>query len=624
MAKFQLGASVLKRDSSLRGVIIDVAPARRGRQIYRVNWDGKITDELEEDLVQDYNLSDPFERCSNGIFGSYSEYSKKNTSFKIKSSNNSTISSLKASKTLFRAYQFKPLLKFLNSPSRRLLVADEVGLGKTIEAGHIMLELKARRELQNVLIVCPWSLQEKWKGELQEKFGLSFRIYEKSKDLLEDLQYHNGKVRAIINYEKIRFKKNETKKAEQTGEPDNLISYLTDSGRKFSLVVCDEAHRLRNTGTLIYGGAEILMSLSDSALFLTATPVMISNENLYNLLHLLDNTRYFNYQIFSNLVEQNRPFISALSALNANVPLHSIKESLSTAEIYTTFSADEREIYSSYQARAGGQPMSPDSLLKELGRASTDATHQFAMLDLLEQMLGESEGELAQLVKDARAQLMAEKGADVKAGLNLAQEVNARVAAPEEMQGLRDLYRSEVLGFTKPQDCFRSLLAARGPEGLKGAISFLLAGCGADLAASNPSMDPVQLRQILLDLQCVDVLQTVLGDLDKLGARMQAQFGEACRLTGEQMTGRVLDFTEQAFVTAPGIGAFVGEAGLQALLAQMDFTRELVGLFRRLSPRLFGKETDRQKLVDAAQEHLDGLISLEDEAEQEKQEDQSA
>ena len=275
-------------------------------------------------------------------------------------------------------------------------------------------------------------------------------------------------------------------------------------------------------------------------------------------------------------------------------------------------------------ARAGGQPMSADDLLRQLGRASTDATHQFAMLDLLEQMLGESEGDLAQLVKDARAQLMAEKGADVKAGLNLAQEVNARAGTPEEMQGLRDLYRSEVLGFTKPQECFRSLLAARGPEGLKGAISFLLAGCGADLAASNPSMDPVQLRRILLDLQCVDVLQTVLGDLDKLGARMQQQFGEACRLSGEQMTGRVLDFTEQAFVTAPGIGAFVGEAGLQALLAQMDFTRELVGLFRRLSPRLFGKETDRQKLVDAAQEHLDGLVSLEEEAEQEKQEDQSA
>ena len=280
----------------------------------------------------------------------------------------------------------------------------------------------------------------------------------------------------------------------------------------------------------------------------------------------------------------------------------------------------DRALRGMRQARAGGQPMSPDSLLRELGRGSTDPTHQFAMLDMLEQMLGEGEGDLAQLVKDARAQLMAEKGADVKAGLNLAQEVNARAASPEPMQDLRDLYRSEVIGFSKPQDCFRSLLAARGEAGLKDAISFLLAGCGADLSAANPSMDPVQLRRILLDLQCVDVLQTVLGDLDKLGARMQQQFGEACRLTGQQMTGRVLDFTEQAFVTAPGIGAFVGECGMAQLLAKMDFTRELVGLFRRLSPRLFGKETDRERLVDAAQEHLDGLISLEEEAEQEKQE----
>ena len=279
----------------------------------------------------------------------------------------------------------------------------------------------------------------------------------------------------------------------------------------------------------------------------------------------------------------------------------------------------DRVLRQARQARAAGTPMDAGSLLRELARGSTDPTHQFAMLDLLEQMLGEGEGDLAQLAKDARTQLMAEKGPDVKAGLNLAQEVNARAATPEQMQDLRDLYRSEVIGFSKPQDCFRGLLAARGPEGLKDAISFLLAGCGADLAAANPSMDPVALRRILLDLQCVDVLQTVLGDLDKLGARMQAQFGETCRLTGQEMAGRVLDFTEQAFVTAPGIGAFVGECGLQALLAQMDFSRELVALFRRLSPRLFGKETDRERLVDAAQEHLDGLVSLEEEAEQEKE-----
>jgi hypothetical protein len=53
------------------------------------------------------------------------------------------------------------------------------------------------------------------------------------------------------------------------------------------------------------------------------------------------------------------------------------------------------------------------------------------------------------------------------------------------------------------------------------------------------------------------------------------------------------------------------------LLAQVDFCRELMGVFRQLSSRLFASEEDRTRLVDATQEHLDGLISLEDEAEQE-------
>ena len=65
--------------------------------------------------------------------------------------------------------------------------------------------------------------------------------------------------------------------------------------------------------------------------------------------------------------------------------------------------------------------------------------------------------------------LTAEKGAEIRAGINLAEEVNARATTPEEMRELRDMYRSEVVGFTKPQDCFRSLLAARGADGLKAA-----------------------------------------------------------------------------------------------------------------------------------------------------------
>ena len=271
-------------------------------------------------------------------------------------------------------------------------------------------------------------------------------------------------------------------------------------------------------------------------------------------------------------------------------------------------------------AQAMGQLPDPQELMKELARGSTDPSHQFAMLDVLEHAFSEGEQDLQDLVRQTKTLHMQAKGPEIRAGINLAEEVNARATTPEEMQELRDLYRGEVIGFTKPQDCFRSLLASRGPGGLSDAISFLIAGCGADLKSASPSQSPEALSRILTDLQCVEVLQTVLDKLTQLGDRMGRQFGEPCLLNGEQMTGRVLDFTEQAFVAAGAIAAFVGDCGMAQLLARMDFTRELTRLFRQLSPRLFANEGDRQRLVDAAQEHLDGLISLEQEAEDEKEE----
>jgi len=268
--------------------------------------------------------------------------------------------------------------------------------------------------------------------------------------------------------------------------------------------------------------------------------------------------------------------------------------------------------------RSGMSGGGAEGLLRMLGGQSTDPSHQFAMLDLMEQMLAEGETELRDLIRDARALLMAEKGPEVKAGINLAQEVNARAATPDEMQGLRDLYRSEVVGFEKPQDCFRSLLASRGPGGLKDAIDFLIAGCGADLKSGVPSLEAAALGRILTDLGCVQSLQAMLDKLTQLGDRMGKQFGEPCFLNGEQLAGRVVDLTEQAFVAATAIAHLVGDCGMRQLLAQMDFTRELTRLFRMLSPRLFQKEGDRQRLVDAAQEHLDGLIMEEEEQAEEE------
>ena len=322
MSKFGKGDKVKSVVTNEIGYIIEIYPPRRGRQLYKVKYDDREADELSANLLPNIDLTDPFERVKENYYDHYSEYLKGNTAFKIQSSNNSTISSLKASRTLFRPYQFKPLLKFLNSDNKRLLIADEVGLGKTIEAGHIMLELKARGEFHNALVICPMALRSKWATELNEKFGLDFIEIEKKETLIHELQYHNGGVLAVINYDKIR-------------ETSEILKVIEEKNIKFSIIICDESHKLRNNTTLLYHGAQRLLQVSNSVVFMSATPIMIDEFNLYNQLHLLDEDLYDNPEVFRNNIQLNRPFVRALSQLNSGANLMGIAKELAESEVTT-------------------------------------------------------------------------------------------------------------------------------------------------------------------------------------------------------------------------------------------------------------------------------------------------
>ncbi len=74
------------------------------------------------------------------------------------------------------AYQLEPLRRALASPRANLLLADDVGLGKTIEAGLVLQELFLRHRARTAVIVCPPSLALKWQDEMRDKFGLQFTI----------------------------------------------------------------------------------------------------------------------------------------------------------------------------------------------------------------------------------------------------------------------------------------------------------------------------------------------------------------------------------------------------------------------------------------------------------------
>ena len=73
-------------------------------------------------------------------------------------------------------YQLDPVVRAIQMPRVNLLIADDVGLGKTIEAGMVVLELIIRHRARRVLVVCPSSLQIQWRDQMRDKFGLDFRI----------------------------------------------------------------------------------------------------------------------------------------------------------------------------------------------------------------------------------------------------------------------------------------------------------------------------------------------------------------------------------------------------------------------------------------------------------------
>lgn len=261
------------------------------------------------------------------------------------------------------------------------------------------------------------------------------------------------------------------------------------------------------------------------------------------------------------------------------------------------------------QQRKGGQLPNTKEFLRQLAQGSKDPSHQFAMMEVLEALLEAGDKDIAKLVAAARKELVAEKGAEIRAGVNLAEAVNARAKKPEEMQALRDLYRAEVVGFRSPQECFASLMASRGPGRLQEAIDFLIEGAGVDLNSPSPSREPAELRRIVLDLQCVTVLKTVYDRSSEMLARMGREFGEKPLVGAEQLTGSVMDLTRAPFASKESVSGFIDRCGIVGTPAKMDFCRELQGWVRDLSPRLYENEQSRQDTVVATQELMDDLIA---------------
>lgn len=254
----------------------------------------------------------PFAMVSAGRYGRVADLRGAITYYRLSGKLANLIYSLNTTNTQFLPYQFKPVLNFLDSPSNGILIADEVGLGKTIEAGLIWTELRARVEAKRLLVVCPAMLREKWQFELSDRFGVDAEIVD-AKTLLERLQV--AKERPHQQFALIASMQGLRPPRDWDDDNDpsqsataKLARFLDESEIEEPLIdmlIVDEAHYLRNIETATNRLARLLRPVVQSMVLLSATPIQLRSTDLFNLLHLLDADAFpyefsFQYSLSAN------------------------------------------------------------------------------------------------------------------------------------------------------------------------------------------------------------------------------------------------------------------------------------------------------------------------------------
>ena len=316
------GARVrLKANPSVAGFVTDDAPTERGGRTFlkiELPTGGRRSlpaNQLEIITEQ----ADPFEDLKNGKFSAPADLQRAITHLRMTGRLADMIYSLGATNTEFHAYQFKPVLKLLNSPSRGLLIADEVGLGKTIEAGLVWTELVARFDMRRLLIVCPKPLCEKWRDELRNKFNVTAHVCQAGQLLqfLKDDRTGSDGFAVIASLPALRPPRGWDDPAEKKQGPRvDLAEFLEDAEDDlFDLVVFDEAHHLRNTDTMNHRLAQLVCEASDHKLFLSATPINLRANDLRALLKLIDPDTFEREWLFDMLQEENEPYVRAWEAV---------------------------------------------------------------------------------------------------------------------------------------------------------------------------------------------------------------------------------------------------------------------------------------------------------------------
>jgi SNF2 family DNA or RNA helicase len=284
---------------------------------YKVFIDGK-TREFFEGQIEIAGTTDLVN------FSSVSEIQRILTAYQIRKPSADSLYSLNAARIDFVPYQFRPALKLMKSDTPRLLIADSVGVGKTIEAGLLLKEMQARTSLDSILIICPKPLVAERKWELEMKrFDEDFTAVDGRllrhiiQETERDGEWPDKYKRLIIPYSLLTEDLLFGQKKRRNGTPG---LYDLDPIPFFDMVIVDEAHNVRNSNTNRYEAVKFFCDNANAAVFLTATPLQLGNNDLFTLLNLLYPDTVIDKATFSAMAEPNEYINEALR--NLRVPNH--------------------------------------------------------------------------------------------------------------------------------------------------------------------------------------------------------------------------------------------------------------------------------------------------------------
>lgn len=282
-------------------------------------FDGRLVVVQEADL-RPYVLDDPQSRMAEGRLGTPRQFSLAVTARRRQlEEENSELVSLGQARVAIKPHQVSVVHRVITNYPHRYLLCDEVGLGKTIEAGMVLKELRARGGADRTLIIAPANLVRQWQFELKTKFNESF---------------------SVINTETVKYLKSSQG---YDGNPflssDSVIVssgwIVGDEWAKqvaevnWDLVIVDEAHHARvhvdggkRSETRLYKTVKSLVAPSAfskrSALLLTATPMQLHAGELYSLVELLDPALFPTEQHFHRHIGE----LPGLNRLVHNLQVH--------------------------------------------------------------------------------------------------------------------------------------------------------------------------------------------------------------------------------------------------------------------------------------------------------------